>query len=468
MTSNIDKWTPLSAALPEHPPVRAVSHPQSRSAYLLTPAAHPSKNRMPDPGTAKMMPKSRFGTAVGPSGMTTTGVSRQKLVQSQASESLRVNRWEILRNISKAGKILGLKSGVLETLDAIMSFHRGDDLVLGHRLIVFASNKKICVRAKGKGESTVRGHIAALVKAGIISRVSSPNNKRYARLGAGKEVIGAFGLDLSLMVVRGEEFAARAKQIDDEELRRKFFKDELSNVLRELKTIIAQAVAADATDDWERINARIAALPRRLSSLTVFQLEEMIAEMQQIRLEVDNILINVRNSEQSGANAIEIERHIQETKIVSLYEEDSAGENAHGLDIEQSPVISKKLSGNIALDQLARVFPSIADYGTSGKISCQRELLDAADRARLALGISGQGYRRACRLIGQGDAAATIAYILDRAIHVKSPGAYLNDLTNKYVLGEYSAADTIGTLLLRSHAASASKSKSDGEISRDG
>ena len=57
-------------------------------------------------------------------------------------------------------------------------------------------------RAHGMPESTLRRHLAALVRAGIILRHDSPNGKRYARRGEGGEITDAYGFDLTPLVAR--------------------------------------------------------------------------------------------------------------------------------------------------------------------------------------------------------------------------------------------------------------------------
>lgn len=108
--------------------------------------------------------------------------------------------WPIFRELVEARSAFGLPRPVLSTLRAMISFmERGT--------VVFASNRKLCERAEGISQSSLRRHIRALVSAGLARRVDSPNGKRFAMQTQGLEDL-AFGIDLEPLRARAAEITA--------------------------------------------------------------------------------------------------------------------------------------------------------------------------------------------------------------------------------------------------------------------
>lgn len=73
-------------------------------------------------------------------------------------------------------------------------------------------------RAHGMAESTLRRHLAALVRCRLIARRDSPNGKRYAARAYNGESAVAYGFDLRPLLVRAPEIsdageAARANAL---------------------------------------------------------------------------------------------------------------------------------------------------------------------------------------------------------------------------------------------------------------
>jgi replication initiation protein RepC len=92
-----------------------------------------------------------------------------------------VNKWELLRELSKAQADFGISERDLTVLQGLLSFFPDDALGGNAEMVVFPSNKAICERLNGMPCSTMRRHIARLVDAGLLMRRDSPNGKRYVR-----------------------------------------------------------------------------------------------------------------------------------------------------------------------------------------------------------------------------------------------------------------------------------------------
>ena len=126
-----------------------------------------------------------------------------------------VNKWELLRELSKAQAAFGVSERDLTVLQGLLSFFPDDALGGNTEMVVFPSNKAICERLNGMPCSTMRRHIARLVDAGLLMRRDSPNGKRYVRKHGEERV--AFGFDLSPLYCRSEEVARAAEAVREGE-----------------------------------------------------------------------------------------------------------------------------------------------------------------------------------------------------------------------------------------------------------
>lgn len=120
------------------------------------------------------------------------------LAQNSKSSSHRqqpntVNRWTIYKQLCVAKSEFGLNDRCLAVLSSLLSFLPNDDLNEKSALIVFPSNRQLCLRAHGMAESTLRRHLSALVNTGIIERKDSPTRKRYAHKGNEGDIELALG-----------------------------------------------------------------------------------------------------------------------------------------------------------------------------------------------------------------------------------------------------------------------------------
>lgn len=131
--------------------------------------------------------------------------------------------WPIFRDLVEVREVLGLARPVLTTLRALISFmERGT--------VVFASNHKICERAEGISQSSLRRHVKALVEAGLANRIDSPNGKRFALRTSGLEDM-VFGIDLSPLLERADELSALTITLREEQARLRHLRKILGHLI---------------------------------------------------------------------------------------------------------------------------------------------------------------------------------------------------------------------------------------------
>ncbi|ULJ82697.1 replication initiation protein RepC (plasmid) [Rhizobium sp. C104] len=370
----------------------------------------------------------------------------------------RVEKWKVFRDVCEARERLGIQDRALAVLDALLTFYPDVKLDSNRGLVVFPSNAQLSLRAHGITETTLRRQLAALVDAGLILRRDSPNGKRYAHRNREGEVEQAYGFDLTPLMARARELALMAQEVAAERARFRRAKEALTICRRDVRKLISAAVEEGAAGDWAEVEAAyvdiLVRLPRYASRA---QVELTLDEMELLREEVLNILEMQFKTENMHGNAVQIDRHIQNsnTELINEFEPSSRNEQdenpvqeTHTTSVTQGQ--GKARSEPIKafpLGMVLRACPQIADYGPGGRIEHWRELMTAAVVVRSMLGVSPSAYEDACGAMGPESAAVAIACILERSNFITSAGGYLRDLTRRSQRGEFSLGPMLMALM---------------------
>lgn len=371
-----------------------------------------------------------------------------------------VNKWELLRELSKAQAAFGVSERDLSVIQGLLSFFPADALGGNAEMIVFPSNKAICERLNGMPCSTMRRHLARLVEAGLLVRRDSPNGKRYVRKHGEERV--AFGFDLSPLYCRAEEIvrAAEAVREAEDSLRR----------LREIVSLMRRDVAALAEFGeemqpglglWDRLRDTASLTARALRrKLTLVGLGEHRVLLEML-LDQARDVIDGPETEEMVTNDAQYERHHHNS-------------NKDSIDFE--PALEKRRAANIVPgDQTCAPEVNVEEPDTrrtpkiplhlviagcpalktfyQGEVRHWHQLFDAACHVRPAMGISASAWEEAQRCMGPEQAAIVVVAILERFAEIKSPGGYLRALTVKAAAGEFSCGPMVMALIGRRNAA---------------
>lgn len=130
-----------------------------------------------------------------------------------------ITRRALMTAVNTVSKDLGLRAASVVVVDALLSCLPCKDTKTGvdapitpmTLLTVFAANDTLCFRAKGITDRQLRRHLERLESVGLIQRRDSANGKRFP-IHRGGKVIGAFGIDLSPLLARSEEFLTLAEK----------------------------------------------------------------------------------------------------------------------------------------------------------------------------------------------------------------------------------------------------------------
>ena len=371
-----------------------------------------------------------------------------------------VNKWELLRELSKAQAAFGVSERDLTVLQGLLSFFPDDALGGNAEMVVFPSNKAICERLNGMPCSTMRRHLARLVEAGLLQRRDSPNGKRYVRKHGEDRV--AFGFDLSPLYCQSEEIARAAEAVREAEERVRRLREVVSLMRRDL------AALAEFGDEmqpglgfWDQLRDRAALTARALRrKLSVEDLAAYRADLEALLDQARNI-IDGPETEEMNTNDAQSERHHHNSNKESIDFEpalEKSGVAAGVPDVDTNEPVADvdeqdtRHLPKIPLHLVIAACPSLKTF-YQGEIRHWHQLFDAACHVRPAMGISASAWEEAQRFMGPEQASIVVAAMLERFADIRSPGGYLRALTAKAAAGEFSCGPMVMALIGRRNAA---------------
>ena len=386
-------------------------------------------------------------------------LKHQQAAQAELPQS-EVNKWEALRELAIARSSFGLTDRDMTVLQALISFHPSPTLGGDQKgLVIHPSNRVICERLNGMPCSTMRRHLAKLVKSGIIIRRDSPNGKRYARRFGDAKI--AYGFDLSPLVFRFREICDAAEEIRAVEERVKRLRETVSLMRRDLAALAEYGVSVrpdltiwDAFADMAALGAR--ALRRKLS---VDELVSMEVKFHDALNRVRDILEPLETKEVSTSDA-EIEQHHQnsdkdkfesESNVAITKTEAQHSESVNDSTDESVVPIGFEKHPNLPLSLVLSSCGEIQSY-SDGPIRHWHELVRTADILRPMMGISPSAWDEAKRAMGPEEASIVMAAMLERFEEIRNHGGYLRHLSAKASIGAFSSGPMVMALLRREAA----------------
>lgn len=371
-----------------------------------------------------------------------------------------VNKWELLRELSKAQVAFGVTERDLTVIQGLLSFFPDDALGGNAEMVVFPSNKAICERLYGMPCSTMRRHLARLVETGLLVRRDSPNGKRYVRKHGEERVV--FGFDLSPLYCRAEEISRAAEAVREAEDRVRRLREVVSLMRRDLAALAEFGEEMqpgfglwDQMHDTAALTAR--ALRRKLS----------LEDLGQYRTELEALLDQARNvidgpeTEEMDTNDAQFERHHHNSNKNSIdFEPALEKRRAAAVETDDQPDAPEVSSEEpdtretpkIPLHLVIAGCPTLKTF-YQGEIRHWHQLFDAACHVRPAMGISASAWEEAQRFMGPEQASIVVVAMLERFSDIRSPGGYLRALTAKAAAGEFSCGPMVMALIGRRNAA---------------
>jgi replication initiation protein RepC len=371
-----------------------------------------------------------------------------------------VNKWELLRELSKAQVAFGVTERDLTVLQGLLSFFPDDALGGNADMTVFPSNKAICERLNGMPNSTMRRHLSRLIEAGLIMRRDSPNGKRYVRKIGEERVV--FGFDLTPLYRRSEAVARAAEAAREAEERLKRLREVVSLMRRDLAALSdfgkEYYPGLSIWDEYRDQTALVArALRRKLQGEELIELRDRLADF----LDHARNVIDGPETQDLNTDAVHIEHHYHNSNTDTL-ESEPGLEKSKAPDVVQNEqpedhdlvdVMNEKQElPKIPLHLVLTSCPSLKTF-YDGEIRHWHQLYDAASHVRPAMGISVSAWEDAQRCMGPEQASIVVVAMLERFSEIRSPGGYLRTLSSKAAAGEFSCGPMVMALIHKRKAA---------------
>jgi replication initiation protein RepC len=412
-----------------------------------------------------------------------------------------VNKWHLFRTLTAIRERLGVSDRALAVLNALLSFHQETALTLPRAsradsdgegqsescdLIVFPSNRQLQGRAHGMAETTLRGHLAALVAVGLILRRDSANGKRYARRqeaqrrGQDERFSEAFGFDLTPLVARAGEFEALHEEVARERRLIQLLKTRVTLHRRDISKMIALGLDEGLMGPWEDYRQLFMGLVtplRQLKSLAA--IEQTHAALAALLADITNTLNSHINVQNTAGNDAENRWHISNSKTDRFQDlepssDDDGADVSASLETVEPPQASQDvgIQSELPLALVLEACPDVKDYhNAGGKIASWSSFQRAAEAVRPMIGISPDAWHEACRVLTPVGAAMAVAMILQRCEYsseakavpgstpgstvmvvngspvIVSAGGYLRALTEKARAGEFTPGPMLMALI---------------------
>ncbi len=325
------------------------------------------------------------------------------------TDSAAPDKWAVLDAATRGAEELGLNHRTLAVLRALLSFLPGRALPrTSGAAVVYPSNRTLSHRLNGMPESTLRRHLATLVRLGLIARQDSANRKRFARFGG-----LAFGFDLGPLAHRADDLRATADRAE----RR------------------AQEVSA--------LRARLAATRQRLLEAGSLPADTPLMEEARLTLRRKAGIDKLRQLCDA------LEPHLDNTARLPCPAEEMDGRHSENERHIQKTVESESVRrpavenpGAAELPPLAQVLEKCHEYRSYFPDTPPDwpGLIRVADRLHQMMGIDRQVYETASAVIGPPGTATVILCMLEHLPRIHRPGAYLRGLVQRAKRGALNLA----------------------------
>lgn len=298
--------------------------------------------------------------------------------------------WPVFRDLIEARSAFGLARPVLSTLRAMISFmERGT--------VVFASNRKLCERAEGISQSSLRRHIRALVDAGLARRVDSPNGKRYAMQTQGIEDL-AFGIDLQPLLARASDITAAMIAFR-----------QTNREIRHLRKILGQLI-------W-RLEQRDTDHPLLEPMRRALRQKLQVEDYRLLCDELSVLLASFESAEEMAATSSQNDCHkINIKQEIRITDSEILADDA---PVENQAILLRK-----AQDLMPKAFDLIPE-----RVETWADLRQQTPQIAEWTGIARDSFHRATQRSGQTLSVMAALFIVQNIDRIRKPSAYFHALT---------------------------------------
>lgn len=321
--------------------------------------------------------------------LTITDRSAPAGAQGETAPTLDI--WGVFRALRDVRAAYGLKSGHIQTLQALISFLRP-----GQGETVFASNFEICRRIGGIDERTLRRHINRLIELGFIERHDSPNRKRYRVRSSSGDCL-SFGLSLAPLMSRSEELQTTAEGLENTRRNQLFLRKQLLAILAEIHALAPNMTLI--TDAHKALRRKLVENEYRAL------IAEATTALHEMSTAVDApVPVNL------SANDGQIVRHQSKS-----YKEDK---DIDGRELDERPSLT--LLTATCTEATTFAYDPLQSWG---------DVARHAERLAPMMGIQPTTFEAASRRVGKEIAATALFISLQLGAHIRNFAAYFHSIT---------------------------------------
>lgn len=217
----------------------------------------------------------------------------------------------------------------------------------------------------------------------------------------------------------------------------------------------------------QRYQAVVGSLPRSAPRQHV---ESICEELEELWRDIREVLESFVDSRNTDSNESHFGCHIQNSNPESNSEsENGSGERPEADGRAEYPEnLGSQPKRELPLGVVLSACPNMRELAQNGALVHWRDFVAAAELARPMLGISPSAWREACGVLGERQAAITLAAIYQRADQINSAGGYLRSLTDRARDGKFSTWPMVMALLRARLDAETTPSETPGEPPGDG
>ena len=332
----------------------------------------------------------------------------------------------ILGAFKEAEPYLGLPASAYKLLDWLVRQTRSVDWEEGSRPIAWPSARRE-QEFLGMTASGVKKLNHRLYEAGLFVIRDSVQGKRFGRRGPDGRIIEAYGFDLSLLLIRQDEFLriAAAARLERDKLK----------ALRRRKTLIARAIAqtldelmvqnfdADVIAQLADTRQELLGLARQISQSDDLGL--VVQSLERCQAEADTALKSCCEPVDSNPEGPLQSPHHTTPTTLTIESNDTVISSDDRSRVEEKPLPSW-----LTTVRLMEVAPGISPYVGGLRWS---DVVDGARRLGANLDVSQTLWGRACQVMGRERAAIALAIVASKpqGYFTTGPAAYFGGMVKK-------------------------------------
>jgi replication initiation protein RepC len=385
---------------------------------------------------------------------TLPALSTQKRVAE--SGSISVPRAKARAAFQRAASHLGINAQIQILVLKLIEHTFPHDWIAPSRPVTWVSNAQIQEHLN-VGRTRAKSILRAAEEFGLITNRPSPNGKRYGRRDANRQIAEAYGIDLSPIAARYDEFVAIAISGENAFRERRQLQRRATIAQREILAITQAAIEESLPGDWDAqipqaLNAR-----EELRATTmleqlrhgVLSLEDHATRLARLALEFSTVG-SVNRPQDAGITTplTTVTTHPFSNDRTAHADLPSGGDRQQHRTSTAAPEpeLAQFLPPGITPSQLLQALPHLSGIVDAPRPDSWPEIAAAGPRLAGETGIDAGAWRKTVRCMGPTGAAIALAVVRRRA-GVANPQRYLIALADRHEAGELRLDLTIAKLI---------------------